>query len=108
MHEIVISIDLSQRKKKDFFGICLDDQLLPFDGVFTQRQGELLGKGHLSNRCFALAVWKDFHLLRRQTCCRAINPSPTSANIQLCRGVPPGQSAFFSLLSKQIPEETKK
>ena len=68
-------------------------------------QEVLRGKVHLSHRCFALAAWNDFHLHRRQQCCKAINPSPTDANMQLCRGTPTGQSNSFIMLSKQMPEE---
>jgi hypothetical protein len=48
---------------------------------------------HLSHRCFPLAVWNDFILHRRRPCCETINPSPTDENMQLCRGVLPGQSS---------------
>jgi len=47
-------------------------------------QEVLRGEVHLSHRCFALAAWNDFHLRRRQPCCKAINPSPTDVNMQLC------------------------
>lgn len=72
------------------------------DPVVSLGQEVLRGKEHLSHRCFALAAWKDLHLRRRQPCCEANKPSPIGANMQLCRGVIPGQSNSFIMLFKQI------
>jgi hypothetical protein len=85
-------------------GICLDDHLLTIDVLVSLGQGEFRGKVHLSHRCLALAAWNDFHLRRRQPCCGAIKRSPSDANMQLCRGILPGQAIAFIMLSKHIPD----
>ena len=69
---------------------CLNNSLLAIDAMTSPEQEVLRGKVHLSHRCFAVAGWNEFHLHRRQPCCRAINRIPTDANMQLWRGAPPG------------------
>jgi len=86
-------------------GICLDHILQAIDAMTFFGQEVLRGKVHLSHRCFALAARNDFHLRRRQPCCKAINRIPTEANMQVCRGALPGQSRFLLMLSQQIPEK---
>ena len=83
----------------------MDDNLEAIDAMASLGQEMLRGKVHLSHRCLALTAWNDLHLRRRQPCSKAINRSPTDANMQLCRGALPGQSNFLIKLSKQIPAE---
>ena len=75
--------------------IYSDEHLLAIDVIISLGQEVLRGKLHLSRRCFALAGWNDYHLHRRQPCCKAISPIPTDANMHRCRGVLTGQSKSF-------------